>query len=628
MITSLWNNAVLLSLIGSVMYLAIWVFGKVFRKIPARVNVLLYGLLALRLVIPYSWSYTLPIHAPYSLIESNLVQTHEGSQTQLADLSTDPSSKDSNTLNPNVEPYPVSPLSAPDSAANFSVSSFDGFGWVWLGGIILILGYGLVRFIQLQKRLATAIRYQDRIWISDQIEDPFVWGLFTWKVEIPSSIDSSCYPSILAHETAHINRLDPVWKVIAYFLLAIYWFNPILWFAYSSFNKEIEKACDEKAVQVMNASQKADYAKALLACSFPRKRRFLFLVPCFGNLGLKERISLIHTPKKLSKAGLAGMAVLSMILVGCLGAPKTKTTVNFVRPINDASTWYSSVIYKPEAKNITIQSSPANPDLNIQAITLDNHRTIEQPIKLDGGAAITLADVTGEFRLWVQRVKPGNPEEENEVDLDIDGAAAVELDQAIEQVKTPYVGDVSAIGKVLNAMPFPPDWSIDSVSLQTDQEPYGVTVNFICPNDPDALTLEPYLLENCAAFAFGAIENLGVIHFVDSISGDTLASFNREQTMSRIQVKIGRADVVSIQIDSGLRGEGMSYADGSPLKQGEVITFNDLAPGTKIKITAYDQNNDPLYTKTVLTEDLQKQDLVDGDWIISLIPEPLPVSEK
>ncbi|MBF0580040.1 DUF4825 domain-containing protein [Erysipelotrichaceae bacterium RD49] len=619
MITSLWNNVVLLSLIGSVMYLAIWVFGKIFRKTPARIKVLLYGLLALRLVIPYSWSYTLPFHAPYSWIEFNRVQTNEINLTNLNDHPADSSSEDGSKLDTNAVANPASQLSASDLSAVSSSPSFDLFGWIWLGGMALTLGYGLIRWIQLQKRLATAIRYTDRIWIADQIEDPFVWGLFQWKIMIPSSADSSTYDSIQAHEIAHIQRLDPLWKAISYFLLAIYWFNPILWLAYSSFNKEIEKACDEKAIRDMDACQKVDYAKALVQCSLPAKRRFLLLVPCFGNLGLKERISLIHTPQKLTKTGWIGAIVLSMGLAGCLGVPDSRPSTKVLMAMSDTSTWYSSLILKPEDKTIRIQSSSVTPELKIQAVSLENNRPIGQIIQLDSGHSMTLSDVTSDFRLWVQRVKPGDPEDQNEVELDVDGASIVEVYQAIDQVKTPYVGNVSAVGKVLNALPYPPDWTRVSCSMQTDVEPYGMSLYFDLPGP---LSMQPSLLENCAIFAFSAIENLGTIEFINNQTDEVLAAFNRDQVMNRIQVKIGSKDVAAIEANSGPRGEGMSYAGGSLLQPGEIVTFNELIPGSTIEIEAFDQNRKSVFSKKIQLEELKTHDIVDGDWIISLIPKP------
>lgn len=194
--------------------------------------------------------------------------------------------------------------------------------WVWLGGILALLMYAIVSYVQLRNTIKTAIQREDNLWICEGIQSPFILGLIHPQIYLPSYIEEQHFPYIVAHENEHIRCKDHWWKPLGFVLLTIHWFNPLVWVAYILMCRDIELACDERVIRTMGAEDKKNYSKSLLLCSNPR--HFISACPvAFGEVGVKERIKKIVDYRKPS-VWIIGIGILVCIIVafGFMTNPK------------------------------------------------------------------------------------------------------------------------------------------------------------------------------------------------------------------------------------------------------------------------------------------------------------------
>ena len=170
-------------------------------------------------------------------------------------------------------------------------------GIVWVIGVCVMLLYALFSYIRLKSQVRASIRYEGNVWLSDQISSPFILGVIRPKIFLPIGLDSENERYVLAHERAHLKRLDHIIKPIGFVVLCVYWFNPLVWVAYILLCKDIELACDEKVIAGYEFGEKKAYAAALLDCSM--HRRMVMACPlAFGEVGVKERVKSVLNYKK------------------------------------------------------------------------------------------------------------------------------------------------------------------------------------------------------------------------------------------------------------------------------------------------------------------------------------------
>ena len=168
---------------------------------------------------------------------------------------------------------------------------------LWAMGVVVMLIYALINYLKLYSRIRTAIRSQGNIFSSEFLDTPFVFGIIHPRIYLPSGLPQEICVPVIAHEQAHLKRRDHIWKVVGYGLLAVYWFHPLCWVAYSLFCKDMELACDEKVIRDYDIHQKKVYSEALLTCSI-HKHTIAIRPLAFGEVGLKERIhSVLHYKK-------------------------------------------------------------------------------------------------------------------------------------------------------------------------------------------------------------------------------------------------------------------------------------------------------------------------------------------
>ena len=292
-----------LSISASWLILAVLVLRVVLKKAPKWVMPLLWGVVALRLVCLFSIESALSLIPSAETIPSEIVtETREPVLYEQAtlDIVTNP------TL-PSAAEVPVG-VSRQQAKVDFNIYSV-----LWLAGMAALLVHALVSAGKLKKKLATAILLRDNIYESEFVDSPFVFGVVKPNIYLPMHMDEGTAAYVIAHERAHLARRDHWWKVLGYLVLALHWFNPLVWVAYILFCRDIELACDEKVVKGLDGAARADYSQALLSCAAPG--RAVAACPlAFGEGNIKTRVkSALHYRKPAF--WVAAAAVLAVVIV-------------------------------------------------------------------------------------------------------------------------------------------------------------------------------------------------------------------------------------------------------------------------------------------------------------------------
>ena len=292
-----------LSISASWLILAVLVLRVVLKKAPKWVMPLLWGVVALRLVCLFSIESALSLIPSAETIPSEIVtETREPVLYEQAtlDIVTNP------TL-PSAEEVPVG-VSRQQAQVDFNIYSV-----LWLAGMAALLVHALVSAGKLKRKLATAILLRDNIYESEFVDSPFVFGVVKPNIYLPMHMDKGTAAYVIAHERAHLARRDHWWKVLGYLVLALHWFNPLVWVAYILFCRDIELACDEKVVKGLDGAARADYSQALLSCAAP-KRAVAACPLAFGEGNIKTRVkSALHYKKPAF--WVAAAAVLAVVIV-------------------------------------------------------------------------------------------------------------------------------------------------------------------------------------------------------------------------------------------------------------------------------------------------------------------------
>lgn len=292
-----------LSISASWLILAVLVLRVVLKKAPKWVMPLLWGVVALRLVCLFSIESALSLIPSAETIPSEIVtETREPVLYEQAtlDIVTNP------TL-PSAAEVPVG-VSRQQAQVDFNIYSI-----LWLAGMAALLVHALVSAGKLKRKLATAILLRDNIYESEFVDSPFVFGVVKPNIYLPMHMDEGTAAYVIAHEHAHLARRDHWWKVLGYLVLALHWFNPLVWVAYILFCRDIELACDEKVVRGLDGAARADYSQALLSCAAP-KRAVAACPLAFGEGNIKMRVkSALHYKKPAF--WVAAAAVLAVVIV-------------------------------------------------------------------------------------------------------------------------------------------------------------------------------------------------------------------------------------------------------------------------------------------------------------------------
>lgn len=276
-----------ISITASYIILAVILIRLIFPKIPRKFICILWAIAGIRLVLPFSFESIFSLIPSAETVPPDIVMSHSPTiQSGIPMVN--------NAVNPVISDY-----LAPDAAASVNpLQILTGVAWnVWLIGVAVLLVYGVVSYFRVRKTVSDAVLLNGNIWQSEKVVSPFILGIIKPKIYIPYGMDGEVQRHVIAHENAHLKRRDHWIKPLGFLILAVYWFNPLIWIAYILLCKDIERACDEKVISQMNEDNRKEYASALLECAVNR-RRIAACPLAFGETGLKERVKGIMNYKK------------------------------------------------------------------------------------------------------------------------------------------------------------------------------------------------------------------------------------------------------------------------------------------------------------------------------------------
>lgn len=302
------------SIAASWIVIAVLILRFCLKKAPKWVNVLLWGIVAVRLIFPFSIESALSlIPSAETVSPSIMMETAPSVQTGVPALD--------QVINPVID-HSLSP--APGASANPLQIWIPVLTVIWLLGVAALFLYSAVSYRRLRRRVREAVILRDNIYQSENAGSPFVLGIIQPKIYLPYSVDSGALAYVIAHEQAHIRRGDHWWKPLAFLLLTVHWFNPLLWLSYILLCRDIELACDERVIREMGNEQRADYTHALVSCSV--SRRSIAACPlAFGEVGVKTRVKSVMNYKKPAFWIILASALICAAAAVCfLTNPKTE----------------------------------------------------------------------------------------------------------------------------------------------------------------------------------------------------------------------------------------------------------------------------------------------------------------
>ena len=342
-----------LSISASWLVLAVLVLRLVSKRSPKWMNVLLWGMVALRLMLPFS------IESALSLIPSAETLSPEVVQFDPAPTITSGVEFIDNAVNPSLsESFAAAPLASVNPLYVWTYLA----GWVWLIGLGAMLLYALVSYLRLRRRVSVSLCVRENIYLCDAISSPFILGVVKPRIYLPSGLDEVQRQNVLSHERAHLARRDHWWKPLGFALLAVYWFNPVLWLAYALLCRDIELACDERVIRTMDESAVKTYSTVLLACSMPRKA----VITCplaFGEVGVKERVrNALRYKKPAFWVIAASVAVCVVVAVCFLTNPRTDTDAAGLVGFHREQVTYADVTDESGAQPSSVQLTAEETD--------------------------------------------------------------------------------------------------------------------------------------------------------------------------------------------------------------------------------------------------------------------------
>ncbi len=294
------NNA----LVAGWIILAVIILRLLLKKSPKWINCVLWGLVAVRLLVPFS------IESIFSLVPSSKPVPVDIEYVTVPQIDSG-----INTVNTVINPMLENNFTATETASVNPMQIVVGiFSYIWIVGVISLLVYAFVSFILLKRQIKDVKPVAERVYECSTVESPFILGILRPVIYIPDSLEENAYSCVIEHEKAHLKRGDFIWKPLGFLLLSVYWFNPLCWIAFIMLCKDIEYACDEKVTKDKDRDWKAQYCQILLNLSSQRK--LISACPvAFGEVSVKDRVKSVINYKKPA-FWIITVSIIACIIVG------------------------------------------------------------------------------------------------------------------------------------------------------------------------------------------------------------------------------------------------------------------------------------------------------------------------
>ncbi len=281
--------------------LAVILLRLILKRAPKRITVFMWAFVGIRLVCPFSFESMFSLMPSAETVPSGILYTD--TPTIHSGIS---------ALNQTVNPI-ISQSLAPEVGASVNPAQIIAFiaAIIWIIGMVGMLIYTVFSYIATYRKVRESIPFDDKIFLCDRIDTPFIIGMVRPRIYLPSQISECDIKYVIAHEKAHIKRRDNWAKPLGFLLLTVYWFNPIIWLAYILFCKDMELACDERVIGDMGNEVKRPYSEAIINCSAPTKK--IAASPlAFGEIGVKGRIKSVLNYKK------PALWIIILAVIGCI----------------------------------------------------------------------------------------------------------------------------------------------------------------------------------------------------------------------------------------------------------------------------------------------------------------------
>ena len=276
-----------------------------------------------------------------------------------------------------------------------------GSGWdhllqicmlIWIAGMIVLLLYGILSYFKCRKMTVQAVHMEGNIWECDHLTTPFVLGIVRPRIYIPFHLSAEEKPYILAHETYHIRRGDPIVRLLAFVLLTFYWINPFVWIAYFLMIRDMEMSCDEAVLLQLGTQIKKAYSNSLLTFATGRKQ-VTFSPLAYGESGTSGRIKNILDFKKPKVWGSL-LAILAVILaaVFCLTSQKTEDDTSASQSEQQVTDSSRNAQAAEEAKQETEAARQAAEQAQQDAEPAEDARQMAEQMQQDAEKAAAAAE--------------------------------------------------------------------------------------------------------------------------------------------------------------------------------------------------------------------------------------------
>lgn len=365
---------------------AVVVLRVLVKRAPKRFRLLLWAVVGLRLVLPVS------IESALSLVPSAQTLPEGVMYAAAPELNTGIAA-----LNDAINPA-LTAAFAPEPAASANPLQvlLPVASVIWLAGAAAMLLWALVSWLRLRRRVAEAVLLEGNVFESERVASPFVLGLIRPRIYLPFGLDEGAREQVLTHERAHIARGDHVIKPLGWLILAVYWYNPLVWLAYALFCRDIELACDERVIRRLPVSGRADYSQALLDLSRPHHG--VGACPlAFGESAVKGRVKSVLTYKRPAFWLIMLAALLCIGAAVCfLTDPKAEADDSVQNDSHDYGIPITVTAVLPEnfpeqvlefAKGCAAQQAANMDYLNISAAEITELASYSEAELTDGGVA-------------------------------------------------------------------------------------------------------------------------------------------------------------------------------------------------------------------------------------------------
>ncbi len=357
--------------------LALLVLRLVVRRAPRWMFPLFWGLVALRLLLPFSIESALSLLPSAEAVSPSIVTDSVPAIQSGVPL-----------VNSAVNPVLGEAL-APDPAASANPAQVltSVFAAVWAAGVLAMLCYLAVSWLRVSLRLRTAVLVRGNIFRSEWARTPFLFGVVRPRIILPFSLPEEDAAFVVAHEQAHLARRDHWVKPLAFLLLSVFWFHPLLWLAWILLCRDIELACDERVVRGLSREERAGYSEALLHCSVREKGR-LACPLAFGEAGVRERVKAALSYRKPAVWVIALAAVLGVSVAVCfLTNPQTRESMAWARSLSAGSVERVELVVMPQAQDKQYRVFTGDEVNDVVALINESRGSyVAKPEAYDGGS--------------------------------------------------------------------------------------------------------------------------------------------------------------------------------------------------------------------------------------------------